>query len=122
MKKQTFIVALVAMMMGLTSGQAAGAKAFLDSVDKSIKISGQMATGKVPYNPARAVKEMNNILNAVRAFESSGAAGAPSHVVKCAGKLKVASTKGASAAKAGQGAFKAAYGDLLNGYQACLGK
>ncbi len=122
MQKQTLIVALVALIMGLGSVQAAGANVFLDSVDKSIKISGQMAAGKVPFNPVRAVKEMMNIQNAVKSFEASGKAGAPGHVVSCASKLKVASAKGASAAKAGQGAFKAAYGDLVNSYKECLGK
>lgn len=126
MNKQTLYTALVALVFGVVMGlsplKAAGAKVFLDSVDKSIKISGQMASGKVPYNPVRAVKEMVNIQKAVQAFESGGTAGAPKHVVSCAGKLKAASSKGASAAKAGQGAFKAAYGDLWNGYQECLGK
>ena len=122
MKKRTLIVAFSVLMLGLGSAHAAGAKVFLDSVDKSMKISGQMAAGKVPFNPARAVKEMVSILNAVKEFEASGTAGAPGHVVACAGKLKVASAKGASAAKAGQGAFKAAYGDLVNSYKECQGK
>ena len=122
MKKLTLLFAMVAMVVGLGSVQAAGAKTFLESVDKAMKISGQMASGKVPYNPARAVKEMKNIQNAVKQFETAGVASAPKNVVSCATKLKTASVKGATAAKAGQGAFKAAYGDLLNGYKVCLKK
>ena len=121
MKKLTVIVALIAMAIGFGPVHAAGAKAFLETINKSMKISGQMASGKVPYNPARAVKEMKNIQKAVKAFESSGES-APKNVVSCASKLKSASLKGAKAAKAGQGAFKAAYGDLLNGYKVCQAK
>lgn len=115
------VVAIAAFVSGalFTPLQAAGATAFLERVDKSIKISGQMASGKVPYNPVRAVKEMVNIQKAVQEFQSDGQAGAPTNVVSCAAKLKAASLKGAAAAKAGVGAFKAVYGDLLTSYKSC---
>lgn len=122
MKKQTILFTIMVMVIGLSPVHAAGAKGFLESIDKAMKISGQMASGKVPYNPARAVKEMNNIQKAVKAFETAGTQEAPKNVVSCATQLKRASLKGASAAKAGQGAFKAAYGDLLNGYKVCQKK
>lgn len=112
-------IAFVVLGSGLAPAHAAGGKTFIDSVDKSIKISGQMASGKVPYNPARAVKEMISIQNAVKVFEASEASGAPKKIVDCAAQLKAASIKGAAAAKAGVGAFKAVYGDLLNGYKSC---
>lgn len=115
------VVAIAALASGalFTPVQAAGASAFLDRVDKSMKISGQMASGKVPYNPVRAVKEMENIQKAVQEFQSDGQAGAATNVVSCAAKLKAASEKGAAAAKAGVGAFKAVYGDLLTSYKSC---
>lgn len=110
------------MVLGFSSAQAAGAKVFLDNIDKSMKISGQMASGKVPYNPVRAVKEMKNIQAAVKALETGGTTGVAKNVVNCAAKLKKASLKGATAAKAGQGAFKAVYGDLLVAHKTCLAK
>jgi len=122
MKKQTILLATMVMVLGLSPAHAADAKGFLESVDKAMKISGQMASGKVPYNPSRAVKEMNNIQQAVKVFETAGTQEASKNVVSCANQLKRASSKGVSAAKAGQGAFKAAYGDLLNGYKDCQKK
>lgn len=119
MKKFMLIAGVMTLLAGFGTAQAAAGTAFLDSVDKSLKISGQMASGKIPYNPARAVKEMMNIQNAVKAFESGESAGAPKSVVSCAAQLKAASQKGAAAAKAGVGAFKAVYGDLLSSYKNC---
>ncbi len=105
---------------GVSAALAAGEQAaFIASVDKSLKISGQMASGKVPYNPGRAVKAMKNISKAVAIFEKSGMAGAPKKVTDCATGLKAASAKGAVAAKAGQGAFKAVYGDLVKSFKDC---
>ncbi len=122
MKKLKLMVAVLAFFGGIVSAQAAGEHvAFMDDVDKAMKISGQMASGKVPYNPARAVKEMKNIQKAVASYEASGSSG-PKTVAECATLLKAASTKGAYAAKAGQGAFKAAYGDLVTSYKACGAK
>lgn len=125
MKKLTQVIAVMALFSAVGMAQMSGASAagadaaFMDALDKSMKISGQMASGKVPYNPAKAVKEMVNIQNAVVAFQEAGDKSAPKTMVDCAALLKVASAKGAAAAKAGQGAFKAAYGDLLTGYKAC---
>lgn len=119
MKRLSLFVVVVALLAGITSANAAADKAFLPTLDKAMKISGQMASGKVPYNPVKAVKVMKNIQDAVTAFETKEAAGAPKNVVDCAALLKKASLKGAAAAKAGQGAFKAAYGDLLTGYKLC---
>lgn len=119
MKKLSLILTLVAVVGGGASLQAAEAKGFLVSVEKSMKISGQMASGKVPYNSATAVKEMKNIQKAVVDFEKSGKRGASKDVVSCAAKLKSYSAKGAVAAKAGYGAFKSVYGNLLNGYKDC---
>lgn len=117
------VFALAAVLMLLLSGlspvKAAGGQAFLDSVDKSIKIAGQMASGKVPYNPARAVKEMKSIQKAIATFETDEASSASANIKSCASQLKAASMKGEAAAKAGVGAFKAVYGDLLNSYKAC---
>lgn len=123
MKKLSLVFAIVTLFSGLATAQAAAEKtAFLDAVNKSMKISGQMASGKVPYNPAKALKEMNNIQKAVVSFETNEAASAAKNLVDCAGLLKKASTKGATAAKAGKGAFKAAYGDLVTGLKACSTK
>ena len=120
MKKLTVIFAVMALFGGVATAQAAGAQsAFLEQVNKSMKISGQMASGKVPFNPAKALKEMKNIQKAVVAFQTNEAAKASKNLVDCAALLQKASTKGAAAAKAGQGAFKAAYGDLVNGHKAC---
>ena len=123
MKKMTHIFAVMAVLGGVSTAQAAGDNsAFLDAVNKSMKISGQMASGKVPFNPAKAVKEMKNIQKAIVAFQTTEASSAPKPLVDCAALLKKASTKGEAAAKAGQGAFKAAYGDLVTGYKACTDK
>lgn len=123
MKNITLTLAVMAVVGGLSTAQAASDKsAFLEAVNKSMKISGQMASGKVPFNPAKAVKEMKNIQKAVVAFQADEAAQAPKNLVSCATLLKKASTKGEAAAKAGQGAFKAAYGDLVTGHKACSGK
>lgn len=119
MKKLTCFLTLVAFFVGFGTLQAAEAKVFLDRVEKSMKISGQMASGKVPYNSRAAVKEMINIQNAVKAFDKTGRKTAPKNVASCADKLKVYSVKGAVAAKAGHGAFKSVYGNLLNGYKDC---
>ena len=119
MKKLSLVLILMAVVGGGASVQAAEAKGFLVSVEKSMKISGQMASGKVPYNSATAVKEMKNIQNAVKAFETSDLKTASKDVVRCAAKLKTYSAKGAVAAKAGYGAFKSVYGNLLNGYKDC---
>ena len=120
MKNITLTLALMAVVGGFSTAQAASDKsAFLEAVNKSMKISGQMASGKVPFNPAKALKEMKNIQKAVVEFQTNEAAKASKNLVDCAALLQKASTKGAAAAKAGQGAFKAAYGDLVNGHKAC---
>ncbi len=123
MKKLTVIFAVMALFGGVATAQAAGAQsAFLEQVNKSMKISGQMASGKVPYNPAKALKEMKNIQKAVVDFQTNEASTATKNLVDCAALLKKASAKGAAAAKAGPGAFKAAYGDLVTGHKACATK
>jgi transcriptional regulator GlxA family with amidase domain len=123
MKKLTLILAVMALFGGVATAQAAGEQsAFLEQVNKSMKISGQMASGKIPFNPAKALKEMKNIQKAVVAFQTNEAPKASKNLVDCAALLQKASTKGAAAAKAGQGAFKAAYGDLVTGHKVCASK
>lgn len=125
MKRITLGLAIVMSVVGLTiSGisavQAANAQqVFVASVDKALKISGQMANGKVPYNPAKAAKAMESIKKAVVKFEADGMSGAPKNVADCAKSLKTGSSKGVVAAKAGQGAFKAVYGTLVKSFKGC---
>lgn len=120
MKRVTLIIAVVLAVVGISTVHAGDAQQdFVASVDKALKISGQMASGKVPYNPARATKEMLKLTKAVETYQAAGLENAPKELVDCTKKLKTTSNKGVVAAKAGKGAFKAVYGDLVESYKEC---
>lgn len=136
--KQGFVLIFV-LVASIVSASAAGdpianRKAMMQTVGASTKAAGAMLRGKVPYDAVKAELAMRAINAAASAFgqyfpansKTGGKTTAAPKIwedmagfMKITDNLAVTSAAGIKAAKAGEGAFKAAFGAMAKNCKQC---